>query len=108
MALTNKLKWTADLCTLGEIVDTKTDRVVMGYPKQRTIKYNNLGVTATDKFTTKEQNVIVKKIETRIDRKVENNQKDYRIRIGDRIYQIERIYVKEDKRIMEVSLSYDN
>ena len=108
MALTNKLKWNADLCTLGEIVDTRTDRVVMGYPKQRTIKYNNLGLTVTDKFTTKEQNEIVKKIETRIDRDIENNQKDYRIRIGDRIYQIERIYVKEDKRIMEVSLSYDN
>ncbi len=106
--LTNNLKWKADLLSLGETVDPETDRVEMGYPKVRDIKYNNLGVTATDKFTTKDQNEVVKKIETRIDREVEANQKDYRIKISDRIYQIERIYVMEDKHKMEVSLSYDN
>lgn len=105
---TNKLKWTAELLKLGEYVDPETDRVVMGYPKVRDIKYNNIGVTATDKFTTRETNEIVKKIEVRLDRGIENNQKDYRIRIGERIYNIERIYVREDDRVMEVSLSYVN
>jgi hypothetical protein len=104
--LLNKLKWTADLLKLGETSDPVTDRVVMGYPKVRDLKYKNIGVTATDKFTTRDANEVVKKIETRLDRAVENNQKEYRVKIGVRIYNIERIYVREDDRIMEVSLSY--
>lgn len=105
---TNQLKWKAELCTLGEVIDPETDRVIMGYPKVRDIRYNNIGVTATDKFTTKDTNEIVKKIECRIDRDVENNQKDYRVKIEERIYNIERIYVREEDRVMEVSLSYAN
>jgi len=105
---TNNLKWTAELCTLGEVTDSDTDRVVMGYPKVRDLKYNNIGVTATDKFTTKDTNEVMKKIETRIDREIETNQKNYRIKISDRIYNIERIYVREQDRLMEVSLSYAN
>ncbi|MGG3708686.1 hypothetical protein [Heyndrickxia coagulans] len=103
---TNNLKWAADLLRLGETVDPETDRVVMGYPFVRKIKYNNIGVTATDKFMTKDSNEIMKKIEVRIDRNIENNQKDYRVKIADKIYNIERIYVREDDRVMEVSLSY--
>ena len=103
---TNNLKWKAELCTLGEVIDPVTDRVTMGYPKVRDIRYNNVGVTATDKFTTKDTNEVIKKIECRIDRIIENNQKDYRIKIGERVYNIERIYVNEEKRLMEVSLSY--
>lgn len=105
---TNKLKWMGELLKLGETIDPDTDRIVMGYPKVRNMKYNNIGVTATDKFTTKDTNEIVKKIEVRIDREIENNQKDYRVKVGGRIYDIERIYVKEEERLMEVSLSYAN
>lgn len=105
---TNKLKWMGELLKLGENIDPENDRVVMGYPLERTIRYNNIGVTATDKFTTKDTNEIVKKIEVRIDRKIENNQKEYRIKVGGRIYDIERIYVREEVRLMEVSLSYAN
>lgn len=105
---TNNLKWTADLLKLGETINSDTDRVEMGYPFERKIKYNNIGVTATDKFMTKDANEVVKKIETRIDRNIENNQKDYRVQIGERIYDIERIYVREQDRLMEVSLSYGN
>ncbi|WP_231130561.1 head-tail adaptor protein [Bacillus thuringiensis] len=61
-----------------------------------------------NKFTTKDTNEIVKKIEVRIDRDIENNQKNYRVKVGGRIYNIERIYVKEEDRLMEVSLSYAN
>ncbi|HDR6265237.1 TPA: hypothetical protein QCU39_004837 [Bacillus cereus] len=104
----NKLKWMGDLLKLGETIDPVTDRVVMGYPLERKIRYNNIGVTATDKYTTKDMNEIVKKIEVRIDRDIENNQKNYRVKVGDRIYNIERIYVKEEDRLMEVSLSYAN
>lgn len=105
---TNKLGWMGELLKLGETIDPDTDRVVMGYPLERKIRYNNIGVTATDKFTTKDMNEIVKKIEVRIDRDIENNQKDYRVKVGGRIYNIERIYVKEEDRLMEVSLSYAN
>lgn len=105
---TNKLRWLGELLKLGETIDPEIDRVVMGYPFERSIRYNNIGVTATDKFTTKDTNEIVKKIEVRIDRDIENNQKDYRVKVGGRIYDIERIYVKEEDRLMEVSLSYAN
>ncbi|QWG81983.1 hypothetical protein [Bacillus mycoides] len=105
---TNKLRWLGDLLKLGETIDPETDRVVMGYPFERKIRYNNIGVTATDRFTTKDTNEIVKKIEVRIDRDIENNQKDYRVKVGGRIYDIGRIYVREEDRMMEVSLSYAN
>jgi hypothetical protein len=103
---TNKLKWVSELLKLGETLDSDTDRVVMGYPKVRDLRYRNIGVTASDKFTFKDAQEIMKKIETRLDREVENNQKEYRVKINDRIYDIERIYVREDERIMELSLSY--
>ena len=104
---TNNLKWIANLLKLGEIIDPETDRVVMGYPFERTIKYNNIGVTSTDKiFAQRPINEVVKKIEVRIDRAIETNQKEYRVEINKRIYNIERIFVKEHERIMEVSLSY--
>jgi hypothetical protein len=103
---TNNLRWNAELLKLGETVDPETDRVVMGYPKERDLKYNNIGVTAADKFTFKDAQEIMKKVETRLDREVENNQKEYRVKIGERTYDIERIYVREDERIMELSLSY--
>lgn len=105
---TNNLKWIAELLRLGESVDIDTDRVVMGYPKVRDLRYENIGVTATDKITTKDSNEVVKKIECRIDRNIEDNQKEYRVRIKEKIYNIERIYVREEERMMEVSLSYAN
>jgi hypothetical protein len=105
---TNNVKWMGELLKLGETIDPNTDRVVMGYPKVRNMKYNNIGVTATDKFTAKDSNGIVKKIEIRLDRDIENNQKDYRVKVGGRMYNIERVYVREEDRLMEVSLSYAN
>lgn len=106
---TNQLKWIGELLKLGETIDPNTDRPIMGYPFERMIRYNNIGVTATDKsFAERDVNEVVKKIEVRIDRAIEDNQKDYRIKIRNRIYNIERIYVREHDRVMEVSLSYAN
>lgn len=105
--LTNNLKWIADLLRLGEVINPENDRVEMGYPKVRAIHYRNLGVTATDKsFAERTQNEVVKKIEVRLDRDIEDNQKDYRIAIRGKHYNIERIYTLEEERVMEVSLSY--
>lgn len=104
---TNKLKWLCDLHKLGEEIDPETDRPVMGYPFERKIRYNNIGVTATDKsFAERTVNEVVKKIEVRIDRDIEDNQKDYRFNIREKMYNIERIYVREEDRVMEVSLSH--
>ncbi|MBP1917187.1 hypothetical protein J2Z23_004172 [Lederbergia galactosidilyticus] len=106
---TNKLKWTADLLKLGEYTDPENDRIKIDYLPDREIKYNNIGVTVTDNaFVERDTDKIVKKIEVRIDRKIEDNRKDYRIKIRDRIYNIGRTYVREEDRIMEVSLSYAN
>ncbi|UUG68596.1 hypothetical protein YPHTV1_00034 [Halomonas phage YPHTV-1] len=103
---TNNLKWSADLMKIGETIDPETDRVVTGYVKVRNLKYDNIGVTAADKFTFKDTQEIMKKIETRLDREVERDQDDYRVKIGERVYDIERVYVREQDRIMELSLSY--
>ena len=103
---TNNLKWTASLMKLQETIDPETDRPVMGYVKVRDIRYNNIGVTAADKFTFKDAQEIMKKIEVRLDRDVEHNQKEYRVQIGERVYNIERVYVREEDRVMELSLSY--
>lgn len=103
---TNKLKWTAELMKITEMIDPETDRPTVGYVKVRDLKYNNIGVTAADKFTFKNAQEIMKKIEVRIDRDVENNQDDYRVKIGNRVYDIERIFVREEDRVMELSLSY--
>lgn len=106
---TNDLKWIGRLLKLGEFIDPDTDRVEMGYPFVREIRFNNIGVRATDKqLGERAINEVVKKIEVRLDRAIEDDQKDYRIQIRDRIYNIERIYVRETDRIMEVSLSYAN
>lgn len=104
---TNKLKWLCDLHKLGEKVDPETDRPVMGYPFERKIRYNNIGVTAMDKtIGERTVNEVVKKIEVRIDRNIEDDQKDYRFNIREKMYNIERIYVREEDGVMEVSLSY--
>jgi hypothetical protein len=95
---------------LDQYVDPNTDRVVTGYVKVRNLKYNNIGVTSADKFTFKDAQEIMKKIEVRIDREVERDQDNYRVKIGkkenERIYDIERLYVREEDRMMELSLSY--
>ena len=78
----------------------------MGYPLERNIRYNNIGVTATDKFQ-EDTNEIVKKIEVRIDAILKTT-KGLSCKVGGRIYDIERIYVREEDRLMEVSLSYAN
>ena len=72
-------------------------------------KSDIIGVTVTDNaFLERDTDRVVKKIEVRIDRDIEDNRKDYRIQIRDRIYNIQRIYVRENARVMEVSLSYAN
>src|SRR5699024_5053445 len=106
---TNKRKWIADLLKLEEYIDEDTGRPKKDYVKKRDLRYNNIGVTATDKvFAERQTNEVVKKIEIRIDRDIEDNQKDFRVKIRERIYNIERIYVREDDGEMEVSLSYAN
>lgn len=106
---TNNLKWSAQLKKIREVIDPNSDRVNYDYVTVRNIKYNNIGVTVSDKyFSRQDGSEIEKKIEMRIDREIEENQTDYRVQIKDKVYNIERIYVRENERIMELSLSYAN
>nr|WP_205181478.1 hypothetical protein [Priestia taiwanensis] len=101
------MRFAADLLKIGETIDPKTDRVITDYLFSRVIRYNNAGVTVTDKhFSRQDGNEVMKKIEIRLDRVIEENQKDYRVRIKDKTYNIERLYVREDERIMELNLAY--
>lgn len=106
---TNNLKWNANLMMIGETIDPDTDRVIVDYLFNRKLKYSSIGVTATDRhFSYQDGNEVVKKIETRLDRAIEAEQKDYRIKIGDIVYDIERLYVREQERMMELSLAHAN
>ncbi|CAI3386964.1 phage head closure protein [Enterococcus cecorum] len=103
----NRLKFVARLLVYKETTDPETDRPIKDYIFEREIRYQNMGVTATDKIIAdRETNDVVKKIEIRMDRKIEDNQKIYRIEIRDKKYNIERIYTREEDKVMEVSLSY--
>lgn len=103
----NRLKFVGRLLVYKETTDSETDRPIKDYIFEREIRYQNMGVTATDKIIAdRETNDVVKKIEIRIDRKIEDNQKIYRIEIRDKKYNIERIYTREEDNVMEVSLSY--
>lgn len=105
---TNNLKWIAELLKIVETVDADTDRVGITYTPVREIAYNNIGITASDKFTFKDSQEIMQKIETRLDRSLERDPRAYRIHIADRTYNIERVFVREQDRVMELSLSYAN
>lgn len=103
----NNLKWSAELIEKKESVDPFTDRVISEYEVVRKINYSSIGVTSADRhFSRQDGNEVTKKIEVRLDRSIEEDQKKYRIKIKEKIYDIERIYVREDERMMELSLSY--
>jgi hypothetical protein len=105
---TNNLRWQASLLQLIETQDPKTDRVTKDYQEIRKIKYRSIGITAADKFSTRDTNEIMKKIEVRLDRSIESDQKSFRVSILDVIYDIERLYVREEDRVMELSLTHVN
>ncbi|MBC2196305.1 head-tail adaptor protein [Listeria booriae] len=101
---TNERKWKADLMTRTQTIDDD-DRAVPDYIFKRVVYYKTLGVTAQEKsLSVQEKAEVVKRINIVIDSQL--NTKDFGIRIGEQLYNIERIWTDDDKREMELSLSY--
>lgn len=104
MVLTNNLQWKAELLKLAETTDDN-DRAVVAKEKIRTIFYADLGITAQEKYLSKQAKTdVVRRIKIRLDMSVQ--EKINGIRIADTDYKIERIFINTNKREMELSLNY--
>lgn len=100
----NKLRWIADLYLIEETVDDY-DRPVVNRSKKRKLFYQDIGVTAQEKFLSMQAKTeIVRRIKIRLDRSI--TEKDFSVKIGETMYNIQRIYTDSDKREMELSLAY--
>lgn len=101
---TNQRKWKADLMNRVQTVD-ENDRPTTDYTFKRVAYYKPLGVTAQEKaLSVQEKAEVVKRINIVMDHTI--NTKDFGIRIGEQLYNIERIWTDDEKREMELSLSY--
>lgn len=101
---TNNLRWKAELLDIEESQDIN-DRPVTIYTKKRTIFYEELGVTAQEKYLSQQAKTdVVRRIKVRLDKTI--TEKFNAIRIDSVSYRITRIYTDRDKREMELSLAY--
>ncbi|EAG8700721.1 phage head-tail joining protein [Listeria monocytogenes] len=101
---TNQRNWKAEVMNRIQTVDDN-DRPATKYTFNRIAYYKTLGITSTEKYqSSKEASEIVKRINISIDNRI--NTKDFGIKIGEQLYNIERIYTNEEEREMELSLSH--
>lgn len=101
---TNNLRWKAELLDIEESQDMN-DRPVTIYTKKRTIFYEELGVTAQEKYLSQQAKTdVVRRIKVCLDKTI--TEKFNAIRIDSVSYRITRIYTDRDKREMELSLAY--
>ncbi len=102
--LTNNLKHNAELLTLQSSIDSN-DRPVQRWTLKRLIKYQVLGVTATEKEQSKQsKEEVVRRM--RIRRDLSITEKLCRIRVSGIDYKITRVFDAEDPKFMELSLAY--
>ncbi|MGX7299044.1 phage head closure protein [Enterococcus gilvus] len=100
----NRMKWKADLLDIENGVD-EDDRPKVVYLKKREIFYEELGVTAQEKYLSKQAKTdVVRRIKVRWDKSI--TEKLNAVRIDSVTYNITRIYTNMDKREMELSLAY--
>lgn len=100
----NKMKWKADLLSVKEGKD-KNDRPATIYEKVRVLFYEELGVTAQEKYLAKQAKTdVVRRIKVRWDKTI--TEKFNAVEIDSVKYRITRIYTNPDKREMELSLAY--
>lgn len=100
----NRMKWKADLLDIENDVD-EDDRPKVVYSKKREIFYEELGVTAQEKYLSKQAKTdVVRRIKVRWDKSI--TEKLNAVRIDSVTYNITRIYTNMDKREMELSLAY--
>lgn len=101
---TNKLRWKAELMDVIETVDDR-DRPITEFQKKRLLWYEDIGVTAQEKYLSQQAKTdVVRRIKVRWDKSI--TEKLSAIRIDSVTYNITRIYSDVDKREMELSLAY--
>ena len=101
---TNNLRWKAELLEIDEGKD-ESDRPIPIYEFKRVIFYEELGITAQEKYLSKQAKTdIVRRVKVRLDKTIK--EKVSAIEIDSVVYNIERIFTNADKREMELSLSY--
>lgn len=100
----NQLKWIADLQEIVEGVD-EDDRPTIIRQKVRDLYYMEIGITAQEKYLSKQAKTdVVRRIKCRYDKSI--NEKSNGVRIENIDYNITRIYTLPERREMELSLAY--
>ena len=103
-SLTNELRWTAELLSLGSAVDDD-DRPIQMWLPERLLRYQEIGVTATEQYLAAQAKTqVALRILVRYDKRI--TQKRSRVKIGEDAYKIVRIYTQRDDERMELSLAY--
>lgn len=101
---TNNLRWKAELLNIEVALDLN-DRPVTVYKSKRNLFYEDIGVTAQEKYLSRQAKTdVVRRIKVRLDKSI--TEKFSAVRIDSVIYKITRIYTDMDKREMELSLAY--
>ncbi len=101
---TNNLRWKAELLDLEEGLDLN-DRPTVIYKHKRALFYEDIGVTAQEKYLSMQAKTdVVRRIKIRWDKSI--TEKLSAVKIDDVNYNITRIYTDTDKREMELSLAY--
>lgn len=101
---TNNLRWKADLLQLSWDVD-EDDRPIKKIVKKRDIFYQDIGITAQEKYLSQQAKTdVVRRIKIRLDKSI--TEKESGITIEGISYNIVRIYTNMDAREMELSLAY--
>lgn len=104
---TNNLRWKANLMSVSNDELDVDDRPQITRKKVRDIFYQDIGITAQEKYLSKQDKTeVVRRIKVRWDKNIK--EKDSGIQIDSVDYNIERIYTNVDSREMELSLSYVN
>ncbi|KAF1295183.1 phage head-tail joining protein [Enterococcus sp. JM4C] len=103
---TNKLRWKAELLEIEEALDLN-DHPVTVYRSKRVLYYEDIGVTAQEKYLSQQAKTdVVRRIKIRLDKSI--TEKLSAVRIDSVAYNITRIYTNVDDREMELSLAYVN
>lgn len=101
---TNNLRWKADLMQLSWDVD-EDDRPIKKMKKKRDVFYQDIGITAQEKYLSQQAKTdVVRRIKIRLDKSI--TEKENGITIEGISYNIVRIYTNMDAREMELSLAY--
>ncbi|WP_139008636.1 head-tail adaptor protein [Lactococcus lactis] len=103
----NNSRWKAILMSISNDELDENDRPQIIRKKKRDIFYQDIGITAQEKYLSKQDKTeVVRRIKVRWDKTI--TEKDSGIQIDSIDYNIERIYTNVDTREMELSLSYVN